>query len=76
MKSTNKDMAHSLAFWGVPKIYKYGVRVMATNYNHVSDKTKAVFAAMRTFQKAGGMSSADVTYWERKGWLGKVRPWK
>lgn len=40
MKSTMKDMADSLFFWGVPKIYKYGVAVMATSYEKINDKTK------------------------------------
>lgn len=41
MKSTNKDMADSLFFWGVPKIYKYGVAVAAVNWDSVSDKKRA-----------------------------------
>ncbi len=40
MKSTNKDMAHSLFFWGVAKIYKYGVAVAATQWNGVKEKKK------------------------------------
>ncbi len=40
MKSTNKDMADSLFFWGVPRIYKYGQAVYETSYNRVSDKIK------------------------------------
>lgn len=40
MKSTNKDMADSLFFWGIPKIYKYGVAVRATSYEKIDDKTK------------------------------------
>lgn len=40
MKSANKDMADSLFFWGVPKIYKYGVAVRATSYDKINDKTK------------------------------------
>lgn len=40
MKSTNKDMADSLFFWGIPKIYKYGVAVRATSYENIDDKTK------------------------------------
>ena len=36
MKSTNKDMADSFFYWGVPKVYKYGVRVMATSYKDIS----------------------------------------
>lgn len=40
-KSTNKDIADSLFFWGVPKVYKYGVNVHAMSYSKISDKTKA-----------------------------------
>lgn len=39
--STNKEMAHSLFFWGAGKIYKYGVGVQSTSYQQVSDKIKA-----------------------------------
>ena len=38
MKSTNKDMADSLSFWGVPKIYKIGFGVHAVSWKEVSDK--------------------------------------
>ena len=40
MKSTNKDMAHSLFFWGIPKIYKFGIGVAAINWERVSEKKK------------------------------------
>ena len=40
MKSANKDMADSLFFWGVPKIYKYGVRTLASCWDHVSKRKK------------------------------------
>ncbi len=40
MKSTNKDMTDSLFFWGVAKIYKYGIGVAAVDWNGVSDKKK------------------------------------
>ena len=40
MKSTNKDMADSLFFWGVAKIYKCGVAVRATSWNHVNEKRR------------------------------------
>ena len=40
MKSTNKDMADSLFFWGVPKTYKIGYAVRATNYEMISPKLK------------------------------------
>ncbi len=39
-KWTNKDMADSFYYWGVGKIYKYGVNVRATSYQKVSQKTK------------------------------------
>ena len=38
MKSANKDMADSLFFWGIPKVYKYGNAVASIDWNHVSDK--------------------------------------
>ena len=40
MKSTNKDMADSLFYWGVAKIYRYGCGVAATGWNTVSEKKK------------------------------------
>lgn len=40
MKSTIKDMADSLFFWGVAKIYKLGYGVAATDWNGVSEKKK------------------------------------
>ena len=41
IRSTLKDMADSLFFWGVARIYKYGLCVAATNWNGVSMKKKA-----------------------------------
>lgn len=38
MKSTNQDMADSLYFWGVGKIYRYGIAVHATSYQQISPK--------------------------------------
>lgn len=40
IRSTNKDMADSLFFWGIAKIYKYGQGVAATDWNNVSEKKK------------------------------------
>ena len=40
MKSTMKDIADSLFFWGVPKTYKLGFAVRAVSYDGVSDKIK------------------------------------
>ena len=40
MKSTNKDMKDSLAFWGVGKIYTCGFAVREISFDRVSDKIK------------------------------------
>jgi len=42
MKSTNRDMAHSMFYWGVAKTYRYGVAVMETSWERVSAKKKRV----------------------------------
>ncbi len=42
MKSTNKDMADSLFFWGVPRIEQLGIGVAAIDWDHVSDKKKRI----------------------------------
>lgn len=39
--STNKDMADSLFFWGVPKIYKYGINIHSMSWTRVNDKVKS-----------------------------------
>lgn len=41
MRPTNKDMADSLSFWGVPKIYKLGYGVHATSWSGISPKMRA-----------------------------------
>ena len=41
MKSANKDMYDSLFFWGVARIYKFGIGVAATDWNSVSEKKRA-----------------------------------
>lgn len=40
MKSTNEDMKDSAFFWGISKIYKYGVGVKAISWKDVDEKTK------------------------------------
>ena len=40
MKSTNKDLADSLFFWGVPAVYKLGYAVHAASYSKVSEEMK------------------------------------
>ena len=41
LHSTNKDMADSLYFWGVARIYRYGCAVAAINWDNVSGEKKA-----------------------------------
>lgn len=41
MKSTVKDMADSLFFWGVAKIDKIGLGVAAVDWNSISEKKRA-----------------------------------
>lgn len=38
MKSTNKDMSHSLFFWGIPRRYKLGMAVFGIKYSELSEK--------------------------------------
>lgn len=40
MKSADKDMADSLFYWGVAKIYKIGIAVAAINWKSVSEKKR------------------------------------
>ena len=40
LSSTLKDMKDSLYFWGVAKIYKYGIAVATLNWDGVSDKKR------------------------------------
>ena len=41
MKWTNKDMADSMFFWGMGKIYRYGTAVHAINYKSISPEKMA-----------------------------------
>ena len=41
MKSTNKDMADSLFFWGVAKTYTYGNAVAAVSWDQIKPEKKA-----------------------------------
>ena len=38
-------------------------------------KVKALFYAMRFAHKKFRYSEEDFMHWEKKGWIGKVRPW-
>lgn len=63
MKSTNKDMADSLFFWGIPVIHKYGVAVRATSYERIPEKIK-----YKIEKKTTAMAKSI------KARAGKVRP--
>lgn len=63
MRSTNKDMADSLFFWGVGKIYRYGVAVAESSYERVDSKIK---------QKIEKKTTALGT--QIKNRMGKVHP--
>lgn len=41
MKSTNKDMADSFFYWGVPKVYNTVFVLMATSYKDIKPKNKS-----------------------------------
>lgn len=41
MRSTLKDMADSLFYWGCAKVYRYGIGVAAVDWQGVSEKKKA-----------------------------------
>ncbi len=60
-KSTNKDMADSLLFWGVAKRYKYGINVAAVNWNNVGeDKKKEIDNATSKIAKKIILNSKKV----------------
>lgn len=40
MRSTNKDMADSMFFWGIGRTYKYGVAVRETSWDRVDVRIK------------------------------------
>lgn len=41
MRSTNRDMAGNMFFWGVGKTWRYGVRVAETSFARVDERVKA-----------------------------------
>lgn len=91
MKSTNKDMADSLFFWGVAKIYKLGFGVAAVNWDSVSEKKKKKIekatdaVAKKIIRRQGRVKPGLKTRgWfflmhllQKKGWNERdVRHWK
>lgn len=59
MKSANRDMADSAFWWGVARIYKYGVAVREISWGNVSEKKKSevdrkLFALAKRISKRQG----------------------
>lgn len=63
MKSANKDMADSLFNWGIPKIYKLGYAVSASEWEEISDDLR------RKIDKKTTALAEKI-----KEWNGYVRP--
>lgn len=62
MKSTNRDMADSMFWWGVAKVYTYGVAVSETSWERVGNGKKQKIdkkldALARKIRKSRGVSS-------------------
>ena len=75
MKSTNKDMYHSLFFWGTAKIYKFGIGVAAIDWQSVSEKKKkkidkATDSIARKIKKKYGRVKPGL---KTKGWFFVMR---
>ena len=62
MKTTNKDIADSLNFWGVARIFKYGKGVAAIDWKGVSDEKKAeIYKNVYTLSEKIIRTSKNVT---------------
>lgn len=82
MKSTNKDMSDSAFFWGVGKVYKYGVAVAEVSWEKVShDKKQSIekktdLMAQKIIKNCGNVYPTMKTrlffnfvrFLQRKGW--------
>ena len=85
VKSTLKDMSDSLFFWGVARIYSYGLGVAATDWDGVSAKKKAAVdrkltaiakqITSRDGRVTPGFKTKGMFYimrlMQKKGWNGK-----
>jgi hypothetical protein len=63
MKSANKDMADSLFYWGICRIYRLGFAIAATSYEGISPEKKKKIDA-----------KVDATARIIKKRLGRVKP--
>ena len=91
MKSTNRDMSDSLFFWGVAKIYKFGIGVAAIDWSKVPERKKQRIKketesiATRIRRRQGGVKPGLKTkgfFWimhllQKNGWNeADMRYWK
>lgn len=91
INSTLKDMSDSLFFWGVGRIYQYGVAVAATDWDGVSDKKKIAIDRKTTMiaqqitsrdgQVKPGLKTKGMFYimrlLQKKGWNSRdVKHWE
>ncbi len=52
-------------------------KILTKEKNTATIKTKLMFCMFANLQKSNlGSSPVEKEYWEKKGWLGKERPWK
>lgn len=63
MKSTCRDMADSMFYWGIAKIYQYGIAVRAVSWEGVNDRMRQKLEK-KTTALAGSIRKRD----------GRVRP--
>ena len=64
VKDTVKLVKNNLFYWGIPKIYSYGVTTMKMSGNYIDYKHK----------DKNGWNKTDADYWKNKGWLNGRKP--
>jgi len=58
-------------------VEKVAVKILRSfRKNTPSLKVKMMFYGSRFMQKKWAINSPDVEYWEKQGWLGRIRPWR
>lgn len=75
MRTTNRDMADSAFFWGVARIYRYGVAVMETAWERVSDRKKRQIDRKldRLARKIRGRQGRITPSWKTKAFFAVMR---
>ncbi len=58
------------------RIARDHLRAQRTGSSSPCLRVRLWFAISRMMQKRVRLNPPDVAYWEKKGWTGKVRPWK